>query len=108
MRLSSGLVCSADTAAEKIFRFGASQNLRVLVLEAGPFVVPTHVQNLPRIGLNVPSPILPADDGGQARELVWGMPWRSNVPFVGQAYCFGGKSLYWGGWCPRLLPRDLN
>src|SRR6266699_6872348 len=35
------------------------------------------------------------------------MPWRANVPFIGQAYCIGGKSLYWGGWCPRLLPTDL-
>jgi len=93
--------------AEKIFRFGAPRNLRVLVLEAGPFMVSTHVQNLPRLGLNVPPAILPSDDAGQARELVWGMPWRSNVPFVGQAYCFGGKSLYWGGWCPRLLASDL-
>jgi choline dehydrogenase-like flavoprotein len=92
---------------EKIFRFGAAQNLRVLVLDAGPFVVSTHVQNLPRIGLNVPNAILPSSDTGQARELVWGMPWRSNVQFVGQAYCFGGKSLYWGGWCPRLLASDL-
>jgi hypothetical protein len=93
--------------AEKIFRFGAAQNLRILVLEAGPFMVSTHVQNLPRLGLNVPSAILPSDDPGRARELVWGMPWRSNVQFVGQAYCFGGKSLYWGGWCPRLLASDL-
>ena len=92
---------------EKIFRFGAAQNLRVLILEAGPFVISTHVQNLPRIGLNVPGPIFPAEDSGQARELVWGMPWRSNAQFVGQAYCFGGKSLYWGGWCPRLLASDL-
>src|SRR5258708_19902506 len=36
------------------------------------------------------------------------MPWRSNVQFVGQPYCFGGKSLYWGGWCPRLLKDDLE
>jgi GMC oxidoreductase len=93
--------------AEKIFRFGASRNLRVLVLEAGPFMVSTHVQNLPRLGLNVPPVMLPSNDAGQPRELVWGMPWRSNVPFVGQAYCFGGKSLYWGGWCPRLLASDL-
>jgi GMC oxidoreductase len=94
--------------AEKIFRgVGAPSNLRVLVLEAGPFLVSTHVQNLPRIGLNVPDPIYPSADKGQARELVWGMPWRSNVQFVGQPYCFGGKSLYWGGWCPRLHEDDL-
>jgi choline dehydrogenase-like flavoprotein len=94
--------------AEKIFRgVGAPSNLRVLVLEAGPFLVSTHVQNLPRIGLNVPDPIFPALDNGKVRELVWGMPWRSNVQFVGQPYCFGGKSLYWGGWCPQLRDSDL-
>jgi choline dehydrogenase-like flavoprotein len=66
------------------------------------------VQNLPDIGLNVPGPLFPANDPGIPRELVWGMAWRSNVPFIGQAYCIGGKSLYWGGWCPRLLASDLS
>ena len=47
-------------------------------------------------------------NGGLPRALVWGMPWRSNVEFVGQAYCVGGKSLYWGGWCPRLEADDLT
>jgi choline dehydrogenase-like flavoprotein len=94
--------------ADKIYRDGAARGLRVLVLDAGPFLVPTHVQNLPRAGLNVPGPLHPANDPGQARELVWGMPWRSNVDFIGQAYCVGGKSLYWGGWCPRLQADDLN
>src|SRR5450631_4723426 len=94
--------------AEKIFRLGAASNLKILVLDAGPFLIPTHVQNLPNIGLNVPGEINPANDPGVARELVWGIPWRSNVKFIGQAYCVGGKSLYWGGWCPRLLANDLT
>lgn len=38
---------------------------------------------------------------------MWGVGWRSEQPFVGQAYCIGGKGLYWGGWCPRLQPIDL-
>src|SRR5205807_10330117 len=41
------------------------------------------------------------------RELVWGSPWRSPVAFPGLAYCLGGRSLYWGGWSPRLTPADL-
>jgi hypothetical protein len=65
------------------------------------------VQNLARLGLNVPGPIDPASDPGVARELVWGLPWRGNVQFPGLAYCTGGKSIYWGGWCPRLTPGDL-
>src|SRR5215469_1265254 len=95
--------------AEQIYRLGAERKLRVLVLDAGKFLIPTHVQNLPvGIGLEVPNPITPtAREAGAARDLVWGIPWRSNVDFVGQPYCIGGKSLYWGGWCPRLRPEEL-
>lgn len=58
--------------AEKIYRHS---NLHVLVLEAGPFLVSEHVQNLSRIGINVPGaaavPNNANDPGTQA--LVWGM-----------------------------------
>src|SRR5208283_3899549 len=94
--------------AEKIYEFGQAKGLKVLVLEAGPFLIPTHVQNLPNIGFNVPDPLFPSNDPGIPRDLVWGMAWRGNVPFIGQAYCVGGKSLYWGGWCPRLQSDDLS
>jgi GMC oxidoreductase len=93
--------------ADKIYRLGAGQGLKVLVLDAGPFLLPTHVQNLPNLALYPPDPITPGSDNGVARNLVWGTAWRGNVPFVGQAYCVGGKSLFWGGWCPRLLATDL-
>ena len=92
--------------ATQVFRRQPSK--RVLLLDAGRFLVPEHVQNLARIGLNVPGPITPASDPGMARELVWGLPWRGNVDFPGLAYCIGGKSLYWGGWCPRLTGGDLQ
>ena len=91
--------------AAKIFRRHPGK--RVLVLDAGRFLVSEHVQNLGRIGLGVPDPIAPAADPRVARDLVWGMPWRGNVDFPGLAYCSGGKSLYWGGWCPRLTAADL-
>jgi choline dehydrogenase-like flavoprotein len=91
--------------ASRLFRH--KPGARVLVLDAGRFLVSEHVQNLSNIGLNVPAPIAPALDPGVARELVWGMPWRGNVEFPGLAYCTGGKSIYWGGWCPRLTSGDL-
>jgi hypothetical protein len=47
---------------------------RVLVLEAGPFLVGEHVQNLGPVGLGVPPAIDPAQDPGEARELVRGRP----------------------------------
>jgi choline dehydrogenase-like flavoprotein len=37
-----------------------------------------------------------------------GYPWHSNQSFPGLAFCIGGRSLYWGGWAPRLTPDDLN
>lgn len=93
--------------AEKIYRIS---NSKVLVLDAGSFLVSEHVQNLARIGLNsgktvaVPSN---AQDPG-TRERVWGSPWRSNLGFPGLAYCLGGRSLYWGGWSPRLTDADFQ
>jgi hypothetical protein len=92
--------------ASKIYRFHPGK--RVLVLDAGRFLVSEHVQNLGPIGLDVPGPIPPASDPGVARAVVWGLPWRGNVEFPGLAYCSGGKSLYWGGWCPRLRDGDLQ
>ncbi|PYU37356.1 MAG: hypothetical protein DMG53_28525 [Acidobacteria bacterium] len=70
--------------------------------------------------MNTPqtSPTFFFDPGGSAvnvtsganpgtRNEVWGVGWRSNQPFVEQAYCLGGKGIFWGGWCPRLQPTDL-
>jgi choline dehydrogenase-like flavoprotein len=91
--------------ASKLFR--GKSTARVLLLDAGRFLVSEHVQNLANIGLNVPAAVSPASDTGVARELVWGLPWRGNVEFPGLAYCTGGKSIYWGGWCPRLTGGDL-
>jgi len=92
--------------AEKIYR---NSNLRILVLEAGSYLVSEHVQNLARIGLNVAgaTPVATNQDDPGTRERVWGVPWRSRVAFPGLAYCVGGRSLYWGGWSPRLTPADL-
>jgi hypothetical protein len=92
--------------AEKIYRQGEKDKLRVLVLEAGNLLLTEHVQNLARIGLNAPGPV--NADPGVARNEVWGLPWRSNAGFPGLAYCVGGRSLYWGGWAPRLTHADLS
>src|SRR5712692_8866139 len=92
--------------AEKIYR---GSNLRVLVLDAGSFLVSEHVQNLARVGLNSAGAIkveFNSQDPG-TRERVWGSPWRSQVAFPGLAYCLGGRSLYWGGWAPRQTSVDL-
>jgi choline dehydrogenase-like flavoprotein len=91
--------------AAKIFR--RRPNKRILLLDAGSLLVSEHVQNLGRVGFDPPPPIPPASDPGVARAIVWGLPWRGNVDFPGLAYCAGGKSIYWGGWSPRLTTQDL-
>lgn len=79
------------------------------MLEAGPFLVSEHAQNLSRIGLGNPDAQLPeSDEGKRTRNFVWGIPWRGNQVFNGQAFCVGGKSLFWGGWSPRLTDDVLN
>ena len=86
---------------------------KVLVLDAGPYLISTHYQNLPDgIGLGTggtldgrPGPNPEAD---QTVDQVWGLPWRGNQVFARQAFCIGGKSLFWGGWAPRLTDDVLD
>lgn len=78
----------------------------VLVLEAGSYLFPTHVANLPRR--------LPI---GRFDKNVWGLyPTFSfanyvNAPgsFFGgaQAFNLGGRSLFWGGLIPRMGTWEL-
>jgi len=86
--------------------------LRTLVIEAGLFTVPEHVQNTGIQGFadpaapfflneNVPQPEPP-------RNEVWGIPWKSAIAFKGLAYAVGGRSAYWGGWSPRLLNAEVS
>ncbi len=99
--------------AAKLFRESEAPGrtpLRILVLEAGPFLVHEHGQNINDLGLSNPfRPVTDtfSDDAKKTRNLVWGIGWRGNTGFPGTAYCVGGKSLYWGGWCPRLRQEDL-
>jgi hypothetical protein len=99
--------------AAQLYRLGAANRRRILVLDAGALFLPTHSQNLPqRTGgqINAPNPRF-RDNGTQ--NIVWGMPWISapndpaNKGFPGLAYCVGGRSLFWGGWSPRLTAADL-
>jgi choline dehydrogenase-like flavoprotein len=87
---------------------------RILVLDAGPFILPEHVQNLPVLGLNVPGAttiqeLRDASNFGpdKPRNEVWGLPWHSATRFPGLAFCLGGRSLYFGGWSPEPLSTEL-
>lgn len=92
--------------AQNLFSEDHTHSHRVLVLDGGSLLLTEHVQNYPLIGLGVPPPT--ENDPFQPREEVWGLPWRADpakVPqgFPGLAYCFGGRSIYFGGWSPQLL-----
>jgi hypothetical protein len=98
-------------------------NYRILVLEAGPFSLPEHVQDIPSLELSNPGvqPPFPPGSGLPAtrQELIsqgmdkkaifenWGLPWNSTERFGGLAYCLGGRSLYFGGWSPRYLDTEM-
>ena len=88
--------------AQRLFKQDKARSHRILVLEGGPMLLPTHVQNIPMMGINVPSPTSIADlrSTGQStnpRNEVWGLPWHSSTKFPGLAYCLGGRSVFWGG-----------
>src|SRR3954463_2172803 len=80
------------------------RNHRILVLEAGPFAFPEHVQNLPNLGVAAPPPV--TSDPGVPRAEVWGLPWRTDVPdgFPGLAYCIGGGAGVFAGAVARPPP----
>ena len=87
---------------------------RILVLEAGPFLLAEHQQNLPITRLDVADKTSIQNLRNQGKygwdkpqKEVWGLPWHSNQEFPGLAYCIGGRSLYWGGWSPELLDSEL-
>jgi len=100
--------------AEHLFFRGFGRSHRILVLEAGSFVLPEHVQNLPALGLGV-ADATSIQDLRNAKQFgpdkpqkeVWGLPWHSSQKFPGLAYCVGGRSVYWGGWSPELLASEL-
>lgn len=81
-------------AAEHLFITDATHSRRILVLEAGPFVLPEHVQNMPFLG--------------GAPDLR--VPWVNHqaLNYSGLIFAIGGRSLTWGGWSPELLDEEMT
>ena len=80
--------------AEHLFITDATRSRRILVLEAGPFVLPEHVQNMPFLG--------------GAPDLR--VPWVNHpaLNYSGLIFAIGGRSLTWGGWSPELLDEEMT
>jgi hypothetical protein len=66
--------------ADKLYRHGENLVLRVLVVEARSFLLPTHVKNLPRLGFGGPREQVVAANvqDPSPQNLVCGHPWHSN------------------------------
>ena len=88
--------------AERLLVNDTTHSRRILVLEAGPFVLPEHSQNLPFMG-GAPDMRRPwvADT---AESLAGG---RKPLNYPGLIYAVGGRSLTWGGWSPQLLDAEV-
>jgi hypothetical protein len=89
--------------AERLLLNDTTHSRRILVLEAGPFVLPEHWQNLPFMG-GAPDMRRPwvADT---AQFLANG---RKPLNYPGLIYAVGGRSLSWGGWSPQLLDAEMR
>lgn len=79
--------------AEHLFITDATNSRRILVIEAGPFVLPEHVQNMPFLG------------GAPDMRVPWLNHPALNYP--GLIFAVGGRSLTWGGWSPELLDVEM-
>lgn len=86
----------------------SDSGLDVLVLEAGSYLFPTHVANLPR-----------QHRVGEFSKHVWGLfdefavvnyvnADRKSKYEGGQAFNLGGRSVFWGGLIPRMAPWELD
>lgn len=85
--------------AEHLFVHDATHSRRILVLEAGPFVLPEHVQNMP----------FGAAPGQSAGAPDLRAPWASHsaLDYKGLIFAIGGRSLTWGGWSSELLDEEM-
>jgi len=80
--------------AQRLFQNDATHSRRIIVLEAGPFVLPEHVQNTSYLG-GVPD---------------MRAPWLSHsaLDYKGLLFAIGGRSLSWGGWSPELFEDETK
>ncbi|MDZ8109732.1 MAG: family 16 glycoside hydrolase [Nostoc sp. DedQUE12a] len=98
--------------ATKLFEFGKSlpnQQPRILVLEAGPFLISEHFQNLTRVGNLFNSVLEPlVEPNSQGRNISEPSNYAGANKLNDHHRCVGGKSIFWGGWTPRLVEEDLK
>lgn len=89
---------------------GAQSAKRVLVLEAGSYLFPTHVGNLPRREPAGPTPETHIWDlWYDYRIMRWtGPDGAPNSAEVSQALNLGGRTIFWGALAPRAKDWELR
>ncbi|MAX39314.1 family 16 glycoside hydrolase [Gimesia sp.] len=97
--------------AAKLHEFGqalGSAAPRIAVLESGPFLISEHIQNLTRTGDLGSLVFEPLVGPTSQRQIEEPAHYLNAGNLVDHAKCVGGKSLFWGGWTPRLLEDNLR
>ena len=102
------IVIGSGMAGGTVADFASDQDLNVLVLEAGGMLFPTHTGNLPR----------QHSRPGEFTKHIWEL-WdefqvrnydedNRNDYKGGQGFNLGGRSLFWGGFIPRMTSWELE
>lgn len=86
----------ADDLAD---RLGTSH--RILVLDVGSFIYPTHVYNISRIPNDSVAPHFGVDNFKQ-------LPSDSHFIGAKPQLCFGGRSIFWSGLIPRAQSWEME
>ncbi|MCA2710475.1 MAG: GMC oxidoreductase [Microcystis sp. M015S2] len=86
----------ADDLADRL-----GQSHRILVLDAGSFIYPTHVYNISRIPNGSVAPHFGVDNFKQS---------PSGSHFIGSKpqLCFGGRSIFWSGLIPQAQSWEME
>jgi len=102
------IVIGSGMAGGTVADFASDQDLNVLLLEAGGMLFPTHIGNLPRQH---------AEPGAFAKHI-WALwdefsvrnydPGNRNDYIGAQGFNLGGRSLFWGGFIPRMTSWELD
>jgi choline dehydrogenase-like flavoprotein len=115
--MGGGTLTAALT--RKLYESG-SRKLKVLALDAGSLLFPTHVANLPiRYGPNTGEGTAIwsslREFGRQPYTVVADPAWATwndddhRVSWQDwEVFALGGRSLYWGGLCPEISKRELT
>ena len=85
----------ADDLADRLWK-----THRILVLDAGSFIYPTHVYNISRAPNDRVAPHFGVDNF---------KPWPTNAYFIGgkPQMAFGGRSVFWSGLIPKVQDWEL-